>query len=405
MTATVPTTQDAESVSAGPGDDGGDAARTGGIRQGVGVAALHVVRQLPAAAAESEEEPDRQQQHHAEQHGDRRGLPGQQGRRPLDESVAHPGRPGAVQPVPDALGDAAGHHAAQGAGQHRDGGGAQPLQRRAPDGQFTVERDAEDAQRGHQHALPDGEHPEGLVPRQLSPGRDPFGPRPDRVDHRQQQDGDGDARQRPHRQLVDGVVGFALLAASTAHHVQHPHRAGDDQHLDDPAEGVEPGAAAGLAVVARRGGGQRGGDGEESGGGVRGAQPGHQPLAEPESGPAQRRALLRLRVALVHLAAQGPLRLVRRPGAVREPPQQHRQDGGHHGGQRQAAPRLAPPAASARRILRHEAEPGTLRGARARSRALPRDQVESDLAGGGDEQHGEAERDEPDENTVQTHGS
>ena len=121
--------------------------------------------------------------------------------------------------------------------------------------------------------------------------------------------------------------------------------------------------AAGPAVEAGGGAADRGGDGEQAGGGVRGAQPGHQSASVPEAGPAQRgraAVLVGLGVAVDRL-----LGLVVAPGAAGQVPQQAGQGGGHQGGEGEPAAGAAPPAA-VRDGGREEAQPGVAVGARAR---------------------------------------
>ncbi len=131
---------------------------------------------------------------------------------------------------------------------------------------------------------------------------------------------------------------------------------------------------------------------------MRGAQPGHQTPPVPESRPAQRgTAGVLLGVAL---AVHRLLGLVRPPGAQRQVPQQPGQRGGHRGREGEPAAGRAPPAA-VRHHRRQEAQPGVAFGARARARALPGDEVEGDLAGGGDQEHRQGEAGEPQQQPVE----
>ncbi len=102
------------------------------------------------------------------------------------------------------------------------------------------------------------------------------------------------------------------------------------------------------------------------------------------------------------LAAGRALGLVRAPRAVRQVPEEGDEGGRDEGGGGEAAAGLGPPAAFGGG---EEGEPAAAAGAGGGPRALPRHQVEGDLAGGGGEEHGEGERDEPDEDAVEAHGA
>ncbi len=141
---------------------------------------------------------------------------------------------------------------------------------------------------------------------------------------------------------------------------------------------------------------------DQSGGGVRGAQPGDQPASVPEAGPAQggRSAFL----LGLQIAGERLLGLVVAPGAPGQVPQQNGQGGGDEGREGEPAAGTAPPAA-VRDGGREEAQPGVAVRAGPCARALPGRQVEGDLAGRRDEQHREGEPGEPHQQAVQSHGA
>lgn len=97
-------------------------------------------------------------------------------------------------------------------------------------------------------------------------------------------------------------------------------------------------------------------------------------------------------------ASRGRLGFVGAPGAAGEVPEQAGQGGRDEGAEREASPGPAPPAAGSQ-----EAEPGTGGRAGGVARALPGEEVQRDLAGRRDEQHGEAEGEDPHEEPVRTH--
>ncbi|GHD86149.1 hypothetical protein GCM10010508_13080 [Streptomyces naganishii JCM 4654] len=266
-----------------------------------------------------------------------------------------------------------------------------------------------DGEQHDQQALGQGDPAERGVagqPARGVPGR----ARPARVhggEKEQQQRGE---REPPYEVAVQPPVGPVLAAAPAADDAHHHGGERDERGVQAPAEDVQGRRAAGTAVEGGRGRGDGRGDGEQARGGVGGAQPGHEAAAVPEAGPAERppgAGLLRLRPAgagLLRLGVPGHrlLGLVGAPGAVGEVPQQGREGGGDEGGEGETAAGRAPPAAARRR---QEAEPGMPCRTRARARALPGGQVEGDLAGGGDEQHGEGEAGQPYEQPVQAHGA
>lgn len=102
--------------------DPGDTAGAGGVGAFAGVVELDVGRLGPAQSqrAAGQQGDDHEQQQ--EQRRYRGGLPGEQ------DGRSGQGAAGAVEPVGDPLGDAAGHHPAERAGEHGDGGPGQSAQ-------------------------------------------------------------------------------------------------------------------------------------------------------------------------------------------------------------------------------------------------------------------------------------
>lgn len=413
----------------GRGPDPGDLPGPGGVRPLLPV--LLVDLRFQGAGGEpgayAQYGGGNQQQH--QEHGDHGGLPAEQHRRPVDDGrPPHAGGAGAVEPVGDALGDPAGHDAAEGAGEHRDRGATESVQDRTRLGRPAVQAERHHREGDHESALADGEDTERDVSGERARG-DPAGAGPGGVHGGEGEQGEGGARQTADDGAVEPVVDPPLAAAASADHPEHNKRAQHEHCLEQPAEEVGHGAADGTVVP---GGGARDGGrhGQEPGGGVRGPQPGDEPPAVPEAGAAEGgvddgggggvdpadggaagttagrvgRNVVRnvfVRSVVVRLGAgERALRLVRAPGPVGQVPEQPHQRGGHQGREREPAARLRPPAALRRR---QEAEPGPPVRAVGYASALPGHQIERDLAGRRGEQHGEAEGDEPDEHAVQPH--
>lgn len=225
------------------------------------------------------------------------------------------------------------------------------------------------------------------------PGGGPAGARPAGVQQDGCEQGQGGAGQEGDGGPVEAVVGAGLCAASPADDPGDGDGPGGEQDLHGPAEEVEHGNS-GAAVVAGGGCGHGGRDGEQSGGGVCRTQPGHYAPPVPESGPAEGGRTVPGRGGDGRARGRR-LGLVRAPRAVRQEPQQPGQRGRDQRTECEAPAGLAPPAAGLQ-----EPEPGPGAGAGPGARALPGEEVERDLAGGRDQQQGEAEREDPYEDPV-----
>ncbi|GAA3490894.1 hypothetical protein GCM10018987_49770 [Streptomyces cremeus] len=370
----------------GVGPLGGVSGLDDGAQRGAQPPGAHPVVQ-------GEREQDQQQRR------DDGGLPGQQDGRTGEGCVGsggHAGGAGTVEPVGDALGDTAGHDAAERAGQHGDGGSAESAHGGAGDGRAAVEKHGGHGQREDQQQLGEGEQAERPGPAVEPAHRTPRRPGPARVQDGEDQPDERAGREQADQGAVQDGVEAGLGAAAPAHHPDHDGRTGQECSLEGPAAHVQDGAVR-RAVVAGGGGGEGRGHDEESGGGVCGAQPGDEAAPVPEAGAAEcgpGRVLLGARQRL--------LGLVGAPGAVREVPEQPGEGGGDERRQRDPAARLAPPAA-----VRggQEAQPGLLAGAGRGARALPGGEVEGHLAGRGDEQEGEGEGDEAHQDAVEADGA
>ncbi|CAM5636815.1 hypothetical protein SAFG77S_08223 [Streptomyces afghaniensis] len=331
--------------------------------------------------------PGAERQQHDQQRRDHGRLPGQQDRRSVDR------RPRAVQPVRHPLGNAPRHHPTQRAGQHRDRRTALSTQHCPPVGTGAVQDAGDHSEDDHEQALDQGDTTEDRVPRQPA-RRLPPPALPARVHEGEREQDQGGERQQSYHVLVECQVRTPLAAAPAAHHPHHGHRTDDERALQQHAQHFQDDRTARLAVVPGRGAADRGGDRQQTGGGVRGAQPCHQATPVPETGPAQRRVSVGL--GLVGLGGVGHrlLGLVRPPGPQGQVPEQAGQSHGHQRGEGESAAGRTPPAAAAGRG-RQEAQPGAPLGARAGARALPRHQIQSHLAGRRDEQHRQGQCHQP----------
>ncbi len=276
-------------------------------------------------------------------------------------------------------------------------GPPRPPDRGAGVGEAAVEAVGDHGEGDDQQALDQGDAAEGHVPRQPA-GRRPLRACPAAVQQGEDEQDKGGERQASYEVFVECPVEAVLAAAPAADHRDHGDRPGDQRRLQGPAQRVERRRSARPAVEAGRRCADRRGDRQQRGGGVRGAQPGHQTAPVPEPGPAEGGAdgvLLGVGLAVHRL-----LGLVRPPGAQRQVPQQAGERGGHRGREGEPAAGCAPPAA-VRHHRRQETQPGVPLGARARARALPGDEVEGDLAGPGDQQHRQGQPRQPDQQPVQ----
>ena len=199
-----------------------------------------------------------------------------------------PGRAsGAVQPVGDALGDSAGHHAAEGAGEHRDGGAGQAAHGGARVGAGAVQDVGDHGEGDDEQALDEGDPAEGRVARQ-PPRRPPAGARPPGVHHGEGEQGERAGGQAAYQVVVEPACrGAARCGPGGRPPTPRRRRRTTSAAFRSQPRSSRTAGPPGPAVVAGRGRADGRGDGEQAGRGVRGAQPGDQAAPVPEAGPAE----------------------------------------------------------------------------------------------------------------------
>ena len=314
-----------------------------------------------------------------------------------------PGVPGPVEPVGDALGDAAGHHAAERAGEHRDGGAAEAVQSRcAACGAPAVQRcrAGDDREGDDQRALGEGEAAEGRVAGQACPSSASRGVTSRRTPAARA----SRARARQRQPVTRCAVEPAVEPVSRCGPGGTPPRRTTRPRqrrgcLQQPAEDVEQGRPPGArswraaAAATRRGDGQearrrcaRRAAGRRAGGRTRSragrARSCGRPARSSGFGACGRGRRRRWDSYALQVRWE---RYQRRPTSAV----------GHQGGEGEPAARLR--STSRRRAPATGSRARTGRRRSGRARALPGGQVEGDLAGRGDEQHGQGQRDEPDQ--------